>query len=187
MLVHPPMPSDLVTCAEQCSAPCDAKTCAVHTVSAQVAGELQAAHPSRCSMGAEADASSGVQSGLLDEVRSRAPSTPGTSRPGESAYAASTLGLITRSACYRGPKPQFFSKCLGEGVKGVLASWRDGLPSVSCTSATLFAHCKRLLVHVHQNTFAPLSQTALGTFEVSGPCSCASGLNPRGLPKKNGC
>ena len=29
--------------------------------------------------------------------------------------------IETRSACYRGPKPQICPKCLGEGAKGVLA------------------------------------------------------------------
>ena len=61
--------------------------------------------------------------------------------------------LATRSDCHRGPKPQAHPKWLEEGAKRVLASWRNGLPRVSCTIASL--SCTNA-AHIHQKTpFAP--------------------------------
>ena len=72
--------------------------------------------------------------------------------------------LATPSACYTGPKPLSCRKWLGEGAKGVLTSRKNGLPRVSCTSATLLRSTyTKHLTH-------PLLAT-LGNFEVSGPCS----------------
>ena len=80
------------------------------------------------------------------------------------------------------PKPQKCPKWLGEGAKGVLMSWRDGLPRVSCTSATLICtsatevhQCSRRLVHMRQKHLLHPLLTTLGTFGVSDPCSRHSG------------
>ena len=83
------------------------------------------------------------------------------------------------SACYRGPKAQTCPKWSGEGAKGVLTGWRDGLPGVSCTSATLFCTSATLSCTsatgfwstYAKTPFAPPLLTTLGAFEVSDPCS----------------
>ena len=84
----------------------------------------------------------------------------------------------TPSGCYRGRKPQNCPKWLGAGAKGVLASWREGLPRVSCTRATLFCTSATLFrtsatglgPHTPKHLLHPLL-TTLGNFEVSGICS----------------
>ena len=50
------------------------------------------------------------------------------------------------------PKPQNCPKWLGEGAKGLLASWRNGLPRVSCTNATLFCTSATLFCTSHTHT-----------------------------------
>ena len=92
--------------------------------------------------------------------------------------------LETRTACYRGPKPQHCPKWLGEGAKGVLTSRRDGLPRVSCTSATLVCTSATLSctsatgfwAHVQENTFCTLSYPLWALLRVRTPVAGSPGL-----------
>ena len=79
-----------------------------------------------------------------------------------------------------GPKPQKCPKWLGAGAKGVLTSWRDGLPRVSCTSATLFRtsanlSCTSATGFWSTCTKTPCAPSPNHFFEVSDPCSRHSG------------
>ena len=66
-----------------------------------------------------------------------------------------TRRIATRSACYRGPKPKT-SQVVRSGCKGVLASWGNGLPRVSCTNAT------QPCFEAMQPSFAPMQQALFG-------------------------
>ena len=50
--------------------------------------------------------------------------------------------FATQCACYRGPKPQHCPKGLGEGVKGVLTTWRHGKSRKTVWSLEM--RCKRV-------------------------------------------
>ena len=82
-------------------------------------------------------------------------------------------GFETRSACYRGPKPQKCPKWSGEGAKGVLTSWRDSLPRAStsatliCTSATSCTSATGLWSTCTKTPFAP-SPNYFGHFRGFG-------------------
>ena len=64
------------------------------------------------------------------------------------------------------------AKVARRGCKGVLASWRHGLPRVSLRQCIPLLHqCNRLLVNIQpKHPLCPLL-TTLGNFKVSGLCS----------------